>query len=140
MKNQRLSHGYASTTADLKQKEQGSHAVGQEWTPEHLRREWNSGGGSLDDFFKIWSDRHNAALSAEREKREEIARTSLERVSKHRQQLLQAQAAIANTVIILSDFRSRQWVEDLLTQLKAVDLSALDRHDAELKAKWEKCL
>ena len=39
---QRLSHGDASTTADLKQKEQGSHAVGQEWTPLSLAQHFHN--------------------------------------------------------------------------------------------------
>jgi len=87
---------------DDRVKEQGSHAVGQEWTPDSVRLLFEQAGRKCYEGWKAISDAHNAAVAAERElgkallETERKQREIRERIgNEHYQQLLAAQAAIA---------------------------------------------
>jgi hypothetical protein len=82
-------------------------------------------------------DTHNAALFAEGQRVSKLIldsiqpsvahRPFIERIEELEQQLLQAQAAIAETNRICN-------VHGLRVPIESIDLSALDKHDAEVRA------
>jgi transcription elongation factor Elf1 len=66
-------------TDDRVKEEQGSHATGQEWTPENLDKVldyWNCRPSSISEteFIQKICDAHKAELDAEREIREQVER------------------------------------------------------------------
>jgi len=137
---------------DDRVKEQGS----QEWTPERLGNEtystWvvNTGKERIacgnEQNAKSVSDAHNAELAAEREGDYETCaqweklynELSAENVRQSNEilklatSLLQAQVAIAE---VLKSSADHNTLVAAVLKLKTIDLSALDKHDAEVEAK-----
>jgi len=92
----------------------------QEWTPEYV-------SGTLRSVTAI-CDAHNDVLAAEREKVQRVSGLGADAYNKLKRQLLAAQAAIAehNKGLLYANKKAYE--------IK-VDLSALDKHDAEVREK-----
>ena len=125
----------------------GSHAVGQEWTVIEAESKGEDHQGRSFPLYHIWTgsntlplyesdkeavqevfDAHNAALAAEREKKEnaiKMWRKNETKIGEVVELLLQAQAAIAE--LVRTGIVPHK-IEDI-----PVDCSALDKHDAEVR-------
>jgi len=137
-KTSRLGNAASKVQSSDAAKEQGSHAVGQELgqTARRIALECiGKPGSEVESIIQ-------SALAAEREKREAAEKESEELKSANRglyiesneryQQLLQAQAAIVTA-------KKRTWaMAEKWPELESIDLSSLDKHDADLRAQWEK--
>jgi hypothetical protein len=154
-----LRHDEHPPATDDRVKEQGSHAVGQEWTPERLIRylDTKARNGSFKERMQLIADDINTAVAAEREiadiGRRWKENSSLEQwfpftakeLHELKQQLLQAHAAIAAVKQYTENYSDNsestvgvQVISDIDGLLSSVDISALDKHDRELKDRSER--
>jgi hypothetical protein len=139
---QHSSHCLAAQQPQVEDSQFTRRGEGREWTPNYVAKLYAFADGNKSSqhiaamtrtFVTGWqaiADAHNAALAAEREKNKqadiELDRLDRER-SQIRQQLLQTHAAIAE--------HNERWQRSYPCRGKIdVDLSALDKHYAELKA------